>query len=94
VTLNSIYFNPEKLLITEEILRQIQQAVSNLPPRCRLIFKLVKEDGLKYKEVAGVLNISVFTVRNQLAIAVHKLAEALPAYAGPNTRLMNRVSTS
>lgn len=52
VQLNSIYFDPEQLMMTEEILRQIRKAINNLPPRCRIIFKLVKEDGLKYREVA------------------------------------------
>jgi RNA polymerase sigma-70 factor (ECF subfamily) len=40
----------------------------------------VKEDGLKYKEVARILNISVFTVRNQVAIATKKIGEAIPAH--------------
>lgn len=43
VQLNSIYFDPEKLMITEEVFRQIRQAVNDLPPRCRLIFKLIKK---------------------------------------------------
>jgi RNA polymerase sigma-70 factor (ECF subfamily) len=42
-----------------------------------MIFKLAKEDGLKYKEVAEVLNISVKTVENQLAIAIQKIGSAV-----------------
>jgi RNA polymerase sigma-70 factor (ECF subfamily) len=41
---------------------------------------MVKEDGMKYKEVAAVLNISPITVRNQLAIAVRKISLTLPEY--------------
>jgi DNA-binding CsgD family transcriptional regulator len=40
----------------------------------------VKEDGMKYKEVAAVLHISPLTVRNQLAIATKKIGDMLPAY--------------
>lgn len=70
--------NPEELYISAEAVRKVNQVIHALPPQCRLIFQLVKEEGLKYKEVASVLNISVFTVRNQLAIAIRKIGEALP----------------
>ena len=72
--------NPEELCISADILNKIRQTIRQLPPQCRLIFQLVKEDGMRYKEVAEVLNISVLTVRNQVAIATRKIAEALPAY--------------
>ncbi len=77
ITLNSIYFNPEKLMITEEILRQIQLSVNSLPPRCRLIFKLVKEDGLKYREVAELLHLSIKTVETQMAIALRRIGKCM-----------------
>ncbi len=32
VQLNSIYFDPEQLMMTEEMMRQIRQAVNDLPP--------------------------------------------------------------
>jgi len=69
--------NPEELMITGEMMRRINVAVNSLPPRCKLIFKLVKEDGLPYREVAEILNISIKTIDNQLAIAVRKISEAL-----------------
>lgn len=74
------YSNPEELYISSEMLHTIGQAIQQLPPQCRLIFLLVKEDGLTYKEVAEVMHISVLTVRNQLAIAIRKIGAALPAY--------------
>jgi RNA polymerase sigma-70 factor (family 1) len=75
---NSVYFNPENLMMTEEIIQQIRLAIQNLPSRCRLIFKLTKDDGLKYKEVAELLNISVKTVEAQMAIAMRRLAKCMP----------------
>ena len=80
--------NPEELCISADILHTIQQTIRQLPPQCRLIFQMVKEDGMRYKEVADVLNISVLTVRNQVAIATRKIAETLPAYIR-NTQLKN-----
>jgi len=73
----SVYFDPEQLLITADMLARIQKAVDELPPKCKMIFKLAKEDGLKYREVAEVLNISIKTVENQLAIAVQKIGSAV-----------------
>jgi RNA polymerase sigma-70 factor (ECF subfamily) len=69
--------NPEQLMITAEMMRRINEAVNSLPPRCKLVFKLVKEDGLPYKEVADILNISIKTIDNQLAIALRKISEAI-----------------
>ena len=77
VQLNSIYFDPEQLMMTEEMVRQIRQAVNNLPPRCRLIFKLVKEDGLKYREVAELLQLSIKTIEAQMAIALRRLGKCM-----------------
>ncbi len=77
VQMNSIYFDPEQLMMTEEMLRQIKKAVNDLPPRCRLIFKLIKEDGLKYKEAAELLHLSVKTVEAQMAIALRRIAKCM-----------------
>ena len=42
-----------------------------------VIFKLIKEDGLKYKEVAELLNLSVKTVEAQMAIAMRRMAQSM-----------------
>ena len=72
--MNSVYFNPEKTMISGEIIKNINCAINKLPPRCRIIFKLIKEDGLKYAEVAGLLEISIKTVESQMAIALKRIA--------------------
>ena len=69
--------NPEQMLITSELYKKINAAINELPPRCKLIFKLVREDGLKYKEVAEILNISENTVDAQMVIAVQKISQAV-----------------
>lgn len=77
VQVNSVYFDPVQLMLTEEMLRQVRKAVNELPPRCRLIFKLVKEDGLRYKEVAELLQLSVKTVEAQMAIALRRIGKCM-----------------
>jgi len=77
VQLRSVYFDPEELLITAEMVSRIQQAINQLPPRCQLIFKLIKDDGLKYKEVAELLNLSLKTIENQMTLALRKIGSAI-----------------
>jgi RNA polymerase sigma-70 factor (family 1) len=83
--------DPEQLMITAEMFGKIRQAVEALPPRCKMIFKLIREDGLKYKEVSEILNISVNTIDAQMAIAVARIATALAADFG---RFVRRPTTS
>lgn len=68
--------SPADICISTDLTNQIRRIIQQLPPQCRLIFQLVREEGLKYKEVAAILELSPFTVRNQLAIAVQKIGEA------------------
>jgi RNA polymerase sigma-70 factor (ECF subfamily) len=69
--------DPEQLLVTDELRQRIEAAIEGLPPRCKLIFKLVKEDGLSASEVAAILGVSYKTVTTQLSIALRKLEEVL-----------------
>jgi RNA polymerase sigma-70 factor (ECF subfamily) len=77
IELNSVYFDPEKLMITAEMVTKIHKAIQSLPPKCKMIFKLIKEEGLKYKEVAALLNLSVKTVENQMTLALKKISVAI-----------------
>lgn len=69
--------SPEELLISDETVRQIERAIESLPPKCKVIFKMVREDGLKYKEIAQILDISVKTIDAQMAIATKKITESI-----------------
>lgn len=72
-SLKSVFFNPEELLLSAEVVKGIMEAINQLPPKCKIIFKLIKEEGLKYAEVAQLLDISVKTVEAQMAIAMRRL---------------------
>lgn len=69
--------DPEQLCINSEIHRKVEKAINSLPQRCKLIFKLVKEERMSYKEVASLLNISSKTVDAQLVSALKKITEAV-----------------
>lgn len=84
-----IAVNPENTLISAENVRIIQAIINDLPPRCKLMFRLVKEDGLKYREVADLLNVSVKTVETQLSLALRKIGAALQTRLPSENRLYN-----
>lgn len=77
--------SPLEQLILSEMTQAMQVAIDSLPPRCRMIFKLIREDGLKYKEVSEILNISINTIDNQMAIAVRRICAALGVRRGPES---------
>ncbi|GGG40600.1 RNA polymerase sigma-70 factor [Hymenobacter glacieicola] len=68
---------PERELLTSELQAEIQRAVDKLPPQCKIIFRLIREDGLKYKEVADIMGISVKTIEVQMGIAIKKISVEL-----------------
>lgn len=77
VEFKTVYLDPEQLMITAEMLTRIRRAIRELPPRCQMVFKLVKEDGLKYREVAELLDLSPKTIENQMTIALRKIAYSI-----------------
>ncbi|SES68142.1 RNA polymerase sigma-70 factor [Prevotella sp. kh1p2] len=70
---------PESLYLSMELMDRLYAAINQLPERCRLVFKLVREENLKYKEVAAMLNISIKTVEAHMALAIKKMREAIEA---------------
>jgi len=77
VEMGALTLDPERMMITAEMKKLIREAVDSLPARCKLIFKLVKEDEFKYREVAELLNISQKTVETQMSIALKRIGEAV-----------------
>jgi RNA polymerase sigma-70 factor (ECF subfamily) len=71
------FADPGAALITREMNLKLKSAINDLPPRCKLVFTLIKEDGLTYKQAATLLDISVSTVENQLSIALKKIGSAI-----------------
>jgi RNA polymerase sigma-70 factor (family 1) len=72
--------DPAQLLISSEMIARIQQAIEQLPPKCKLVFKMIREEGFRNKEVAEILHISVNTIDNHLALAMRKISEAIHLY--------------
>jgi RNA polymerase sigma-70 factor, ECF subfamily len=57
--------------------QKIEESIQSLPEKRRNIFRLSREEGLKYREIAEKLNISIKTVETQMGLAIKTLREKL-----------------
>ena len=73
--------NPEDQLLSKEMMEVLQNSIASLPPKCGLVFRMVKDDKLTYKEVAAVLNISVKMVEKHVGTALKRIRVDLDNYA-------------
>ncbi|WP_158280740.1 RNA polymerase sigma-70 factor [Pararcticibacter amylolyticus] len=84
---------PDVEMEKRELIFKLNQAIDSLPRQCRIIFRLVKDDGMKYKDVALILGISQRTVQTQLFRAMKKLNLIMLPYIksdllSPNTHIL------
>lgn len=70
----------EDQVIVSELEEKIRKAIDALPLERRKIFIMSRYDGLKYKEIAEKLGISVKTVENQMGSALKSLRTELADY--------------
>lgn len=66
---------PEDDYISRELIDAVNAAIEELPTKSKLAFKLVREDGMKYKDAAEHLGISVKTLEAQLTYAMKKITK-------------------
>lgn len=64
-------------IIRKESIDELNNAIESLPPKCKLAFKLVREDGLSHKEAADFLSISIKTLEVHLTRAMHKIRSTI-----------------
>ncbi|MBN2274417.1 MAG: RNA polymerase sigma-70 factor [Bacteroidales bacterium] len=74
--------NPYPLanLISQEIVDDIEKSINELPEKCREVFCLSRFEEMSYEDISAKLNISVNTVRTQMARALQKLRDNLKDY--------------
>lgn len=74
---NNTYNDTEEALLLRDSAALIQKAVNQLPPQQKAVYKLSRQEGMKYDEIASELNISQNTVRNHLVKALQFIREFL-----------------
>lgn len=76
------YENASEHLIECELENMARVAIDQLPPQCRMVFRLSRFENLSYAEIAAQMNISVKTVENHMVKALRtlrvKLKDFLP----------------
>ena len=66
-----------RILENKEQLQIIQRQIEKLPPKCREVFKLSRQENLTYKSIAQRLNISEHTVDQHIRKALGILRTTL-----------------
>lgn len=72
--------NSEDKIIYDDLSRFAEQAIESLPPQRRLIFKMVKDEGRNYDEIATVLGISKNTVHDHITKATKVMRSLLKVH--------------
>ena len=76
--------NPESEFLTRELSAEIEDIINGFPPKRKIIYKMVVIDGLKYKEAADILGLSIKTIENHLSLAVKELRLKIRNYLKSN----------
>ena len=71
------YFQEEELLETDEFRISLFDCIDQLPDRSKEVFLLHRINGLKQKEIAEKLSISIQTIKNQIYNSVTRLKKCL-----------------
>lgn len=72
--------SPLDKLQENDLEKEIKRAVLSLPEKRRQVFEMSRHEGLKNKQIAEKLNISVKTVENQMTKALEQLRNILKEY--------------
>ena len=67
--------SPETLLIRKEICDNFRDLIDLMPKQAALIFRLHKVDGMSYREIAQLLDLSIKTVENHMGRALKLMRE-------------------
>lgn len=69
-------FDPE----TNNIQEKVDATLNNISPKAKEVFLMSRNEGLKYREIAEKLNVSVKTVETHMSTALKELRKNLKEY--------------
>ena len=72
--------SPEEKMLNNEFQRKISEAVNALPPKCQLVYRLIKEEEFNYRQTAEILDLSLNTVERHMNSAMKKVVGHLKPY--------------
>jgi RNA polymerase sigma-70 factor (ECF subfamily) len=71
---------PSEVLETSEITEVVNRTLAELPERPAMIFRMSRYEGMKYREIAEKLSISVKTVEANMGKALEMFRKNLQEY--------------
>lgn len=77
VLMNEAVFPDTERIFESPVLNVLWNAVEALPLQCKVIFKLVVLEDMKYQDVADRMDISINSVKTQMKIAYRELRSKL-----------------
>lgn len=73
-------YSADDVFVEIDLAQKIEESINSLPKKRREIFRLSRQEGLKYIEIAKKLNISIKTVETQMSLAIKSLRTKLKKY--------------
>jgi len=78
-------------LVEMELQEKINSSLEQLPPERKKIFLMSRNEGLKYKEIAEKLNISIKTVENQMGKALKFMRTELAEFMSVGLLMLTEI---
>jgi RNA polymerase sigma-70 factor (ECF subfamily) len=70
----------DDVFVEIDLAQKIEESINSLPEKRKEIFRLSRQEGLKYTEIAKKLNISIKTVETHMSLAIKSLRDKLKIY--------------
>ena len=86
--------SPERRLADRQKLILMVEAMASLPPQLRETFEMRKVEGLKFRQIAARLNVSVSTVEKRAAMALREIDSYLSAAGYPQDNIPSPIAKS
>jgi RNA polymerase sigma-70 factor, ECF subfamily len=67
-------------MYSEDVERDLESAINDLPDQCGEIFRLCRMNNLTYKEISSMLNVSKSTVKTQMSRAMNRIMKQMEKY--------------
>lgn len=88
-------FYPDSEMLYLEFEAVVNSSINLLSPKTQLIYKMVKEDNLKYKDVANLLDLSEKAIEYHIGKALKSIRQDIHKYqkTDKSTASMNKLAT-
>jgi RNA polymerase sigma-70 factor (ECF subfamily) len=74
--------DPLSALTGDELAAVVARAIAELPPRCREVFRLIRQEELSHREVVALLGVSSKTIEIHMTRALSAIRAAVARWRG------------